>query len=121
MFPSDLWTILFQSLFFWIPLFRDRWRRCSMLESWVSILVFLDTSVPGGRSQIDFIVSRAVSILVFLDTSVPGMPSRFRYRDIYTVSILVFLDTSVPGEPIAESDVRIKFQSLFFWIPLFRA
>ena len=37
------------------------------------------------------------------------------------VSILVFLDTSVPGSRSAyELATMLWFQSLFFWIPLFR-
>ena len=86
----------------------------------VSILVFLDTSVPGlpNRQPSEFHV--LVSILVFLDTSVPGHHEAKIYKGS-RVSILVFLDTSVPGKRI--KDIRLiwdMFQSLFFWIPLFR-
>ena len=38
---------VFQSLFFWIPLFRPDKNRGAPATKEVSILVFLDTSVPG--------------------------------------------------------------------------
>ena len=136
----------------------------------VSILVFLDTSVPGlfaadfareltgfnpcfsgylcsgiAKKKGDMETFR-VSILVFLDTSVPGrIPSRgsraalLCFNPCFSgylcsgsggngsiayaiqVSILVFLDTSVPGmQHGANIFCPSTFQSLFFWIPLFR-
>ena len=64
---------LFQSLFFWIPLFREllAWPFAILLKH-VSILVFLDTSVPGLTRYAKEEERERVSILVFLDTSVPG-------------------------------------------------
>ena len=62
----------FQSLFFWIPLFRVDLGHDPGELTPVSILVFLDTSVPGLLLEADLKKANAVSILVFLDTSVPG-------------------------------------------------
>ena len=115
----------FQSLFFWIPLFRVVSNFDDLPNIRVSILVFLDTSVPGGsvfgvrvrclsfnpcfsgylcsgavglRGLFD---SVAVSILVFLDTSVPGVNADNLKEEAAKVSILVFLDTSVPGKRVS--------------------
>ena len=87
---------VFQSLFFWIPLFRSSDSSGSLSINFVSILVFLDTSVPASaRPAIGRIKNQFQSLFFWI----PLFRSIYRVDISYYlgVSILVFLDTSVPG------------------------
>ena len=85
----------FQSLFFWIPLFRVSRSIACFPGNLVSILVFLDTSVP-----------------------VRPFPSRGSSLACFNPCFSGYLCSGVLK--LTVSLAVLMFQSLFFWIPLFR-
>ena len=86
----------------------------------VSILVFLDDALKDDVIRDTTTAGEIVSILVFLDDALKGCPRSWQYST-GVVSILVFLDDALKGWNIrSRSQNEIQFQSLFFWMTLWK-
>ena len=111
----------FRSLFSWIPLCRSPWPITTPSRP-----SCFDPCSPGYRSAGPPRTAlgpahQGVSILVLLDTALPGDSGRRDKDRSADVSILVLLDTALPvvGNPGANTPTGL-FRSLFSWIPLCR-
>ena len=139
----DVWTYWFQSLFFWMTL----WKRGGAVEEgegWCFNPCFSGWRSESVQMGKETKTNETVSILVFLDDALKVLPEGVLHLET-RVSILVFLDDALKVLPacwtssIARSfnpcfsgwrseswagrhtvHIAIMFQSLFFWMTLWK-
>ena len=96
---SHLWlggyVVGFQSLFFWMTLWKSTARECPGPRNWVSILVFLDDALKGG------------------------IPTRWSHG--WEFQSLFFWMTLWKALIRDDETGELMFQSLFFWMTLWKA